>query len=360
MIYGVVNSISLVKHISTGLDLCKIQIDFDDLHIFYSFNELSEFLDKPVQYDVRQDMYEGKIITVVANIANQYVVQTIDKVKDIRLIPENAEVREACNFSINNVKPGTMEFGCIAFLSDYELGQSAKTKWIDCKMVDASAKLFNLRIFTKHIEGDVDAEELIKAKIGKYVQFDISYTKYGYQTDEIELYNIPVVAPPEVDTAIAIIQEAVAEDEELQEYMAKFDFINSLRMIIDCEIGYHLVHIASEIIMAKMILNLSNLYDTKLLIRAAITSRGYLLPSKTKFSRPVLNTAKVLKTKLGTCRELLLILDPLADEEATPTKVMYMRIAAFVKQIIDERRGLYEIKEDIDADELRRMSGGLL
>jgi hypothetical protein len=174
------------------------------------------------------------------------------------------------------------------------------------------------------------------------------------------LHNVPVLPPPEVEVAIAIINNAVKEDDELKSYMEMYDYINTLRNLIDYEVGYNLVNVASEIVMIQMIQNISNIYDIKLMIRAAITSRGYLLASKTNFSRPVLNINKVLKSKLGTCRELLLLLDPLADEESSVSKNMYMRLAKFSKDIIDERRGLNEKVDVIDRTALRDLSGGLL
>jgi hypothetical protein len=362
MLCGKVEKIELVEYISNQLALCKITIDFDELYIFYSFSELGKFLNANVQYEVAQDVWKGKPITIVLNVANIVTVQTVDKVNSIRLIPEDAEVRECSNFDVKTVRRGDIEYGCIGFLSSYEIGKSAKTSWIDCTVVDARANSFILRIFTntKCADPNDTPEDIIAAKVGKYIRFDLSNTKYGYQTNMVELVNIPVVPPKEVDTAVTIINEAVESDEELKAYMTKYDYINTLRNIINCEFGYYLVEVASEIVVSQMLQNISNIYDTKLLIRTAVTSRGYLLTSKTNFSRPVLNINKVLKSELGTCRDLLLMLDPLADEEASRNKNMYMRISKFVKDVINERRGLDVQEAIIDRATLRDVSGGLL
>ena len=358
MLHGVVESVTLVEHIHSDLDLCKIEIDMDMLHIFYSYNELLQFIGKPVEYDVRPDIYKGAQIVIVANIVDAYKIQTLDRDEGMQLMPKDAELRPACNFSIDTLKSGSVDYGCIAFLSSYEMGASLKTKWIDCTMVDAKSKVFSLRIFTKNIEGDEDPEELIKAKVGHYIKFDIASTKFGYQTSEIELVNVPVLPPPEVDVAVKIIKEAIQDDAGLLDYVEKFSFIDELYKIVDYEKGYNLVRIASEILMAESLNYISNTYDVKTMIRAAVTSRGYLLTTKTHFSRPVLNVTKVLKTKLGNCRELLLILDPLNAEEKTPTARMYMQVAVMVDDIINERRGI--AKSDDGSLSKLRESFGLL
>ena len=221
--------------------------------------------------------------------------------------------------------------------------------------MDKKAKQFVLRLFTSNLEGNVNAEEVIGELVGHYVKFDINSTRYGYQAQALELVNIPVILPPEVEVAITQIIQTVSTDKELMEYMTQYNFINILKGIIDGEFGYHLVAIASEIYCIKAISNISDEYNIQTLIRAAITSRGYLLPSKTKFSRPMLNTNKVLKSKLNNDKDLILLLDALSEEEISPTKSVYIRIRKFIKQILNERRGLIdENKEKYENDMIAR------
>ena len=268
-------------------------------------------------------------------------------------------MRNVCNFEINGLKYGDYESMCIGFLTAYETGSSDKSCWIDCTIIDKRGRAFTLRIFTNRVEDNVDAESVIADLVGHYVQFNVSFTKYGYQTNKIELVNVPVSLPPEVETSIEVIRSAVSEDEGLQSYMRQFDFIERLKNIIDYEIGYHLVRIASEISMISMLDNISTLYDKKLLIRAAVTSRGYLLPSKTKFSHPVLNITKLMRSDLKTDRELVLILDPMAEEEATVNSSIYRKISVFVNDLQEERRGI-STTQNIDLSSLKRSVGHLL
>lgn len=362
MINGKVISVKLIEHISRDLDLCEIEIEFDILKIFGSYNEIMTYIGKRVQYSVRKDMYKGQQINVIANLAEMYTIQTVAEEDNIKLLPDDSEHRSVCNFSIDTIKYGDYDVGCIAFLSGYEVGSSKKTKWIDCKMVDKKSKQFDLRIFTRQVEDGVDAEETISGLVGSYVKFDINNTRYGYQTNEIELYNVPVVVPPEVEIAIVQILKAISQDEELCKYIEQYDFINTLKNIIDGELGYNLVSIASEIYLIKAICNISNEYNMKTLIRAAITSRGYLLPTKTKFSRPLLNTNKVLKSALARDRDLILLLDIFSEEEASPTKKAFVRIGNFARDILNERRGISDEESNsvVNIDTFRNKLGGLL
>lgn len=359
---GNVESVTLVEHVSNGIDLCRVRIDFDEPYIFYDWNKLQDFIGKFVEYETRVDYYKNEAKVVICNLAEVYKIHTLDKVEGIRLIPEKDKIRVGCNLDISSVKFGDTVCGCVAFLSDYRKGASEKAQWLDCKMIDMYSKAFTLRIFTRgNMDNGVSAEEAVEAKVGRYVKFDLSSTSYGYQTGLIELENVEVTAPPEVDIAIEIIKDAVKDDVILQDYMNTYNFISHLKTLINGEIGYELVFIAAEIQQIQALQNISNYYDTGLMIRAAITSRGYLLPANTHFSRTVLNVNKLLRTQLGKDRELLLILDPLADEDMSPTKLMYMRMASFVKDIINDRRGFITVsQEGMDVRHLGKVSGGLL
>lgn len=361
MVTGTVDQVTLIERVQGTVDCCKIRIDFDDLYIFGKYEELCDFIGKRVSYDTRSDVYNGRAITVVANLAEIYKIQVLDKTTNIRLVPENSEDRVGCNFTIDSLKYGDRSVNCVAFLSSAKPMSSARSEWVDCVMVDKKSKVFEMRIFTRNADsGDIDPTEAVLAKVGRYVKFNLEFTQFGYQAKSIELVDTPVLVPPEVEVAIRIILGAVEEDKELKQYMEYYKYIETLRNVIDVEFGYHLVKIASEISMINALENISDLYDSKTLIRAAITSRGYLLPAKTKFSRPILNITKVMRTDLQTCRELLLILDPASEEESSPTKRMYMEISAFACKVVDERRGISEeISERINLSDLRRKSGGL-
>lgn len=356
MICGKVESVKLIEHKADKLDLCKITIDFDEIFIWGDYNELIDYIGKPVEYSVRQDVIDGKPVTVIANMANQYTVQTLSKQESIKLIPASGLGRAECTFDVSTLKYGDTAYGQVMLLSGYTAGKSDKTKWIDCTVIDKYSKLVTVRIFTKEVEGDIDAEATIAALVGYYIKSDITFTKYGYQTRGIELVNVPVVKAPEVDIATNVLVNEISKDTELQEYCNAYDLIYILSEHINIELGYELVYMAAEIALINELENMTDTYDFKAMRRAVFATRGYLLPSKTKFSKAVLNINKLSKTSLKTDKELLLLLDPLADEEPSKTKVVFYKIKEIAKFIIEDRRRVEPELQELSA--IRSLYGG--
>ena len=360
MLTGKVESVTLVKHISEGLDQCKVRIDFDELIIFDKYADLLKFIGEQVQYSVRQDIVDGQITTVIVNIVDKFTVQILDKVENIRLLPGTGFERAVCTCDIDSLRYGDKEFGVIALLTEIQTRQSDKAKWIDCRMVDKNSKVFTLRIFTSGMNTEVDPVEIAESLIGKYVKFDILSTAYGYQTKEITYVDIPVVVAPEVEIAYTVLMRNLESDKELNSYVNMFNLLNVLKDLMSGDIGYELVYMAAELSIIESIQNISSSYDIRALKRAVYVSRGYLLPCNTRFSKPILNFNKLVRTNLKLDKELLLIIDPVSIEEASSTKKLYYFIRDFVKKLVDERRGLSEETNSWNVDSVRTMFGGLL
>ncbi len=342
---GKVESLKLLSHIKPGLDYCAIQIDFDELRIFGTYNDLTKYIQKYVKYETAEDMYQGEVFTRVADLCLEQTIQTVDKAEGVKLIPEGASTRSICNFSVDAIRPGDTEINCIALLCGYEQGASSKAKWADLSMIDRNAKVFSLRIFTSDLKDNMDPDLALQSMCGKYLKFNVSSTKYGLQTSAVEVVDYPVVCPPEVEVAIGIIMQSVAGDTLLQEYMAGYKYLDTLKGMLYGEPGYHLVELASELCMIDTLDNIASEYDVQLLRRAAVTSRGYLLPSKHSFSKVLLNTNKVLRSGLREDIQLIVLLDSPEGMQSTPNKRMFYRIKKLCRQVIEERRGFYE--EDV-------------
>lgn len=356
MISGTVEHVALVEHKSSKLDLCKITIDFDEIYIWGDYNELIDFIGKPVEYSVRQDVVDGKIVTVIANIANQYTVQTLSRQESIKLIPASGLGRAECTFDVSTLKYGDTAYGQVMLLAGYTVGKSDKTQWIDCSVIDKYSKLVTLRVFTKSVEGDIDAEEVIASFVGYYVRADITLTKYGYQTRGIELVNVPVIKAPEIDIASNVLIQEISKDDGLQKYCNLYDFMHVLSTVVNVEPGYELVYMAVEIALINELENITSDYDFRAMRRAVFAIRGYLLPSTTRFSKAVLNVTKLSRTELKTDKELLLLVDPLSDEEPTKTKVIFYKITELAKFIVEDRRRVKS--EDTDLRNIRSVYGG--
>lgn len=340
---GTVEKVTFIKKYDNGLDQVELQIDFDTVIAFGDANDFMGFLNQQVMYTKRPDMIDGVIKQVVYDLVVAKTVQTVESTKNIKLVPEGTK-RTVCNFEVKNLRFGEYYANLIALMSDYEFRSSAKAKWYDIKCIDASSKEFSLRLFSSN----ANMEDTLNAFKGNYIAFDLESTKYGYQTKEIVSLPNDVEMSPEVVVAQSVIEDYMKTDLDIATYCTAYDFINNLKTVIDGEPGYSLVRIASEIYLINAVADISTELDYRSMIRAAICSRGYLLPKQTAWSRSMLNSQKVLKIEgLKKDRELRLILDPLSEEEFTPTKEMYIKIRGLVNDIIRIRRG-NENKEEVN------------
>lgn len=336
---GRVENISIIRHLKDNLDLCEIQIDFDTLKIFYDANELMQFINKDVTYTVRPDVVDGVATEVICELAILTTIQTVSSSENVKLIPEGNR-RTMCNVEAKNLRFGEFYSNCIALMSKFEFGSSGKAKWFDCTMVDAVSKEFIVRLFTSNTER-MEMEAILSTHLGRYNVFDVKYTKFGLQTEEFVCLDDTVEESPEVVVAKEIVANLINSDTALSEYNKRYDFINNMSSLIDGEPGYGLVRIASELYMINAIDSISTDLDIKAMKRAVVCSRGYLLPHKTAWSRPMLNVNKCMSIgELKSDKELMLILDVLSEEEASSTKQTYIKIRGLVNDIIKIRRGV--------------------
>lgn len=356
---GKVESVKLLEKYDDGLDYCEMVIDFDTVKIFGDANELMQFLNKDVMYTRRPDVIHGKSEMVVYDLVVVSTIQTVTSSENIKLVPEGNK-RTVCNIECKNLRFGEFYPNSVALMSAVQLGSSPKSKWFDCAMIDAASKEFQVRLFASNVD-TMEMQVLLESFIGHYVAFDLEFTKYGYQTKEIILLPNEVEQSPEVIVAKEILTNLIASDAGLSDYNSKYKFIDYVSTVIDGEPGYNLVRMASELYMINAIDNISTDLDIKAMRRAVICSRGYLLPKKTAWSRPMLNTNKILMIpELKSDKELLLMIDTLSEEEASPTKLTYVKIRGLVNDIINIRRGIENEKDNYNINDLRSMLNGLL
>jgi hypothetical protein len=356
---GKVEKVTFIQKYPDGLDYCSMQIDFDEVKIFGDANELLGFLGQDVMYTKRPDVVNGKTEMVVYDLVLLSTIQTLSSSENIKLIPEGTK-RTICNIESKNIRFGEYYPNSIALLSKVEYGTSPKAKWFDCTMIDSVSKEFSVRLFTSNIDTK-QAQTELESCIGSYVSFDLESTKYGYQTKEIVQLPNEVEQSPEVTVAKEIITKLISSDEGLAEYDRKFNFVQQMLVTIDGEPGYNLVRMASELYMINAIDNISTDLNIQSMRRAVVCSRGYLLPKKTAWSRPMLNTNKIMMVpQLKADKELLLILDTLSEEDASPTKQTYIKVKGLVNDIINIRRGIEDEKANSNIDVMRSVLNGLL
>ena len=356
---GHVDRITRIKSVGQSLDLCEIRIGFDELKIFYDYNDLMDFLNCDVQYTTRRDVVEGIQDLVVCELVKLSTIQTVATTENIRLIPEGTK-RTICNFDSATARYGNFYPNVTALFSSYEIGSSPKARWFDMTMVDMNSRLFVVKKF--ETDGSLETiEEAYKAAVGKYVVFDMEATKFGFRTNEITTLPQAVELSPEVIVAKSVLEKELQNDPELAGYCQTYGLIEELSHLIDGEPGYALVRMASEIYMINAIDNISNGLDIRAMKRAVYCSRGYLLPHKTEWSIPLLNNSKLMAVPgLKHDKELMLIIDVMSREEFSPTKSTYIKIRGMVNDIIDIRRGNENEKNITDVSALSATLNGLL
>ncbi len=336
---GKVEKVSIIKNIEPSLDLCEMQIDFDTLKIFYDSNLLLEFIGEDVFYSTRTDVIDGVTTQVICELALLKTIQTVESTQNIKLIPEGTS-RTICNTDIKAMKFGGYYPACVALMSSYEYGSSPKASWFDVELIDKNSIAFSFKIFTTGSSRE-EMEDIINPMIGTYVHMNIESTKFGFRTEEITSMPNEVEEYPSVLVAKAVVQEMINADPALVEYTRQYDFMNCMSSVIDGEPGYSFVRMASELYLVNAIDNISTDMDIRAMKRAIICSRGYLLPHKTEWSRPMLNINKVRSIAgIKTDVELILILDALSAEKHSSTKQTYIKIKGMVNDIINIRRGI--------------------
>lgn len=363
---GTVSSITLIKKIKEGLDYCDIVINGIPYKLFGSYNENVQYLNKSVLYDTRPDIYEGKMIEVIANVVEKNVIQTVSESKGVKLIPDTKTMKGLCNYALDTLQFGDRVRDVVVYLSGYTVDSSPRAKWFDLQVVDMKSKVYNVRCFTKVGEAGRLEEQNAQGMVGKYVKLNmLALTKYGIQVEgtetvsAVEVMYDDVVLSPEVEVAISIINEMTAGDSMLLAYMEKYNYIEGLKGVIDIEPGFHLVRVATELLLIKALSNVTNIYSETTLIRAAICSRGYLIDRKNDFSRTVLNINRISRTTLVNDAVLIDCLDVMSSH-TSPVKRVYIEVVKFANFIVDERRGLIDEKEIIRQNEIVSNSYGRL
>lgn len=360
---GLVNSIKKIETIKQRLDYMEIVIDNVPYKMFGEHAKMIKYVSNSVIYETAPDIYQGKMIERVVDLVEERVITKTEADTTCKLLSDERDVNPVCNFEFASLPIGNKQSGVICYLSSFIENCSDKARWYDLRIVDMRSRVYTLRYFSSFSQASEETKKILTNLLGRYIRTDIVYNQYGYQVQnskEIELYPVDVVLKPEVEVACSIILNECRDDAQLMEYIRTFSVVPKLKEIIDIEAGYHLVGIAMELSMIKAVGNITDTFVRRTLVRAAVTSRGYLIDRTNNFSKPILNVNKVLRSALKNDLELVNILDAVSPN-TDATKRMYILISKFVKYILDERRGLIDEEKIVsDYNSISDMFGGLL
>lgn len=346
---GIITQISAVQIINDNL--YRLAVSMDDLSTYTLFGKINDYLqyvDKEVEFEVREDVVNGSVEEVISTIAVRSIVQAVEIAGDIvddfgssSLIPENSKVINVITFDSTTLKSGDVAKAEIVLVSNFNPGKSKYAKWTDFTCLDINSKAFNLRLFSNSDE----IEEFRKQTVGKYVMVDIvNERRWGLQVHgDMQVYEGEVQIPSEALLAAYKLSMIIKNDKELEGYVEKFDFINTLKNTIYFEPGYHLVELMAEIMLINTLCKIFAGYDRKLLYRTAFASRGYIKPANNKFSNPILNYHRIITSDLKDDIKLIKMIDISGGvEEGDLDKEAYLSIRKQVTSIMKGRRGIHE------------------
>lgn len=346
---GTITEVTTVQYIKEGLSRLQVTMDdFSTYTVFGNTNEYLQYVDKEVEFDVREDVVNGVVEEVICQIAVKSIVQTInsngDSVDDFEgstLIPESSKAVDIISFDHKSLKSGDVAKAQIVLVSGFMPGKSTFAKWTDFTCLDVNSKAFNLRLFTNSDEID----EFRKKVVGKYAMVDIkNEPRWGLQVaGDMEVYEAEVQIPSEALLSAFKLSMIVKRDEQLESYCKKYDFIDTLKRTIYFEPGYHLVEMAAEIMLINTLCSIFESYNKNLLYRMVFASRGYLTGSNTNLSNPIVNYHKVITSDLREDIDLIRMIDITGGvEEGDLDKEAYLSVRRQVTSIMKGRRGIHE------------------
>lgn len=330
---GIVKSVTWVKKLGDNLDMCKIVIDFDELVIFYDYQDLIPFDGKEVLYTTRPDIVEGMPATVVCELVLLSTVQVVPTVENIKLCPIN-DTRSTCNFDFKDVQFGQFYPNSIFIVVEWKEGKSTKSKWVDFVCLDKHSKRFNLKMFNPALQEGATLS-VLDDLIGKYVMADITSTKYGLQTKAVESLITGLEATPSVAIAKEYVQRVINADIGLTELNEKHNLVQFLESTIDCEPGFALVRIATLLKFIDTVDNCTVGLAIDSMKRAAICEQLYRLPSKYEYSDEVKNIMFVSRIRTLMADELITALLDERLESDDQTVRAYRTIKSMVHEIIE-------------------------
>ena len=331
---GHVDKVIRVAGIYADLDECQVQIGFDTYTAFYPYAELLQLQDQDVVYVLRKDIVHGVETLVITEITLLNVVNTVERTDNVKLCPIN-DNRGVCNFDYAGVALGNFYPGSIVFVTGYKYNSSAKSKWVDLQCLDKHSKMCSIRIFNSTVD-KVEADNLYKDFINRYVKADIRCTAYGLQTAAVEIVPIDAVVSPSIAVAKAIVMEELKKHQDVQELSDKLDYFGKLERIVNPEPGWSIVKIATLLNVINSFDNIVSGLDMELLRKAALLSELKVLPTNHPYTDEV-KTILMLRgvSALGSNDDLLILLG--TNTKETELQAAYRIAVDTVNKLIDLR-----------------------
>lgn len=320
--------IVLLEHSDTVGDVLNVTINGDTTALwFYSYAEALKFVGKEVIVEYRKDMYNGVIRQFIATFTIPTVITTLDKKEGFKLYVD--QVDNFASLSFNEIADGETAYNCVVFCTAQEFCSSGNAVWLQLTIRDKTMHTATLRLFNY----DNSNAEFA----GKYINTELSRSKYGFKSDQIVPMNKEVLPNPEIEIARQYILNYFANDAVAYQYINKTNIIDYLSVVVDYELGYGLMRLAMELAMVDSMENITKDVDLTTIGRALLVSRGHY-SRESVLSGSVNNVVLAMGYPWENKQLLLQIIDEALEQK--PKEYLVMKsIKSTVDTILTVRKG---------------------
>ena len=326
-----VSGVEVLKSINADSELSRVTFsDGSTVLMVAAPNDAMGFLGKLVDYEEHDDIYEGHVTKFITTIAEQRVVNTINRTEHIKLFSDTIDNSASICFA--DIEMGTTYPNCILYCSRVAYDSSIRSDWLDLTVSDKQRRISHLRLFSPNVQE-------AKKFAGNYIRCDIRRTKFGLTTQDIFLCEKEYAPNPELDIAETYIRGVLAKDIAVLEATNILPF---MKEHVGYEKGSLLLECAMEIDLAIEIGNVTPGIDTNALAKAFIADKFWCLMPDSHFSKEFLCLHRCLQHKAVFDAKVQDIIG--GDVPNVPAeRAVYNKIKELVRAIIVMRKGdVYE------------------
>ena len=319
-------AITKIKEVG-GNDLLQVTVDGQTAYWMYTYADAVKFLNKEVDVEYHSDFLDGKVAKFVSNIVEPQVIQTVDKVENIRLYSN--QVDNESNVSFNDCVEGETIPSAKVFCLQMEYASSTKAKWAQLTIRDRSMRTAICRVF--------DYESTDPDLTGSYVCCDLMLTKYGFNADCVTPVSGISTADQDKVLAKTYIENVLASHPIMKAFADKHAITANLEAMHNTE----LIRLASELEISRTLMNVSGAYDVLSIQEALLCSYIYAENPDSVMSHETLAIIHAISTKWENKQLVCQILDPAANPETyVKERLLYHKVRELADVTIKAREGL--------------------
>lgn len=296
---------------------------------FYEEAEAVKYVGHEVIVDFRQEVYNGSLCKTINTFTVPTQINTINAEQDFKLYTDAED--NFATISFNDLSEGEELPNAILYCVKQEVKSSQKATWLSLTVRDRMFHVKTLRLFAYDRENDFT---------GRYVYCSpLISTKYGLQTEVIKDVDGEVPVNPEIDLARKYIQNFFNDRPFILDTINKFELFEAMSDIVDYELGYKVVRLATQLSLTQTLSNITNSMDVKS-IQEAFIAEALALTNKTSILSPqVLSCVYASKLQWTDKAKVIRIID-ISTEDVPDERAVFQTIKTLADLIIKNKKGV--------------------